>query len=112
MKELTVDEMQRLQRELHEAYGDDWAPLCPDQAIPSFLWMLGEAGEVIDVMKKEGIDAVIHDPDTHAFFTEEVCDVLMYLMDTMLCLSVTPEEIADAFRQKQQKNLHRWKEEE
>ena len=111
MKPLTIDEMQSLQLELHSAYADDWDSLNPSQAIPSLLWALGEAGEMIDILKKHGADNVICDPKIHNHFSEEACDLLMYLMDTLLCLKVTPEEIAESFRAKQKRNLHRWKKE-
>ena len=109
MKPLTIDEMQELQLELRRAYEDDWGPLCPEVAAPSLLWTVGEIGEVIDIIKKEGEDAIINDPETHAHFTEEVCDVLMHLTDMLICLKVAPEEVAESFRNKQQRNLRRWK---
>lgn len=111
MKPLTIDEMQTLQLELHDAYEDDWDPLGPSQATTSLLWTLGEAGEMIDILKKEGVGDVIRDPKIHTHFAEETCDLLMHLMDTLLCLKVTPEEIAECFRAKQKRNLNRWKQE-
>lgn len=112
MKPLTVDEMRALQLELHEAYGDEWAPLCPDEAVSCLLWTLGEAGEMIDILKKEGAGAAACNPKIHARFAEETCDLLMHLMDTLLCLNVTPEEITESFRAKQKQNLFRWKKED
>lgn len=106
---LTVEEMMRLQRELHEAYGDDWDPLEPGMAVSCLLWTLGEAGEMIDIMKKEGVDAVCSDPETHRWFAEETSDLLMHLMDTLLCLNISAEDIAESFRAKQKRNLTRWK---
>ena len=62
-----------------------------------------------DIIKKEGEDAIISDPETHAHFAEEVCDVLMHLTDMLICLKITPEEVAESFRNKQKRNLRRWK---
>ena len=109
MKYLSVDEMQALQKELHQVYEDDWGTLNPEVAAHCLLWTVGEIGEVIDVIKKEGADAVVQDSGTHAHFAEELCDVLMHLTEVMLCLNVTPEEITESFRAKQKRNLERWK---
>lgn len=109
MRFLSVDEMQFLQKELHQAYEDDWGPLCPEDAACCLLWTVGEIGEVTEIIKKQGTDEILHDPATHAHFTEEVCDVLMHLTDVLLCLGITPEEISTSFREKQKRNLERWK---
>lgn len=110
MKELfTVDEMLRLQRELHKAYKEEWDPLKPDFACSYLLWMLGEAGEMIDILKKKGAKAICDNPEVRAHFTEETCDLLMYLMDTLLCLGISAEELGESFRRKQKRNLTRWK---
>ena len=106
---LSVDEMQFLQRELHQAYKDDWGLLCPEDAAACLLWTAGELGEVIDILKKQGTGAILRDSAVHAHFTEELCDVLMHLTDVMLCLNVTPEELSRSFREKQKRNLERWK---
>ena len=109
MNTLSAADMQNLQQELHDAYLDDWGPLEPETAPACLLWTVGELGEVIDIIKKEGVDAVLSDPETHARFAEEVSDVLMHLTDALLCLKVTPDEISESFRAKQKRNLERWK---
>lgn len=105
---LTIEEMHRLQKELYEAYSGDWEPLGSGQGLSSFLWMIGEAGEVIEIIKKEGVDAILNDPEVHKDFVEEICDVLMYLTNTMICYDVSPQELAETFREKQKRNLRRW----
>lgn len=110
MKEVfTVEEMLELQQELHKAYEGEWDPLESDFACSYLLWMLGEAGEMIDVLKKEGTAAVCDDLEVRAHFVEETCDLLMYLMDTLLCLGISAEELGESFRRKQKRNLTRWK---
>ena len=109
MDSLSVQEMQDLQKELHRVYEDDWGELGPDVAMESLLWTIGEVGEVIDVIKKEGCDAIMNDGAVRSHFTEEVCDVLMHLTDFLLCLDITPEEVSESFRAKQKRNLERWK---
>lgn len=109
MSVLSVAEMRSLQQELRDTYEDDWGPLCPDGAAESLLWTAGEIGEVIDVIKKCGVGEIVENPEVHAHFTEELCDVLMHLTDVMICLNVTPEELTESFRAKQKSNLQRWK---
>lgn len=108
MSVLDVEEMQRLQKELRDVYEDDWGPHCPEIAAECLLWTAGELGEVIDIIKKHGVDEIIKDGEIHAHFAEEICDVLMHLTDVMLCLKVTPQEITDSYRSKQKSNLTRW----
>ncbi len=101
--------MQDLQRELHRVYEDDWGTLGPDRAYECLLWTIGEVGEVIDVLKKEGTEAIMTNSDVRAHFSEEVSDVLMHLTDFLICLDIKPEEISASFRAKQKSNLERWK---
>lgn len=108
-KPFTVEEMMELQRELHKTYEGEWDPLEPEFARSYLLWTLGEAGEMIDILKKEGTGAICGDPETRAHFTEETCDLLMYLMDTLLCLGISAEEVGESYRGKQKRNLTRWK---
>ena len=112
MSRIGFDEMQRLQTELQERYKNMWAPCVPAEGRVKLLWMMIEAGEAADVIKKEGDDAILHDPGARARFTEELCDVLMYLNDVMICYGITPEEAEAAYIAKHEKNMHRWKTEE
>ena len=72
------------------------------------LWMIIEAGEMADIIKKKGDEAILHDAEARSHFVEETCDVLMYLNDVLLCYGITPEEIAAAYRAKFERNMTRW----
>ena len=100
--------MQRLQKELQDHYKNLWPPCVPAEGKTNLLWLMIEAGEAADVIKKEGDDAILRDPDERARFTEELCDVLMYLNDVMICYGITPEEAESAYIAKHERNMHRW----
>ena len=70
--------------------------------------MMIEAGEVADIIKKKGDDAILNDPETRHHFTEEVCDVLMYLNDVLLCYGITPNEVENVYLEKHKRNMSRW----
>jgi len=105
---LSFAEMQRLQRELQEKYRNKWTPLSPVIGRDSLLWMMIEAGEVADIIKKKGDDAIVGDAEVRKDFVEELCDVLMYFNDVMLCYSVEPEELKDVYLKKHDRNMNRW----
>ncbi len=67
--------------------------------------MTGELGEVIDVLKKNGVDLVMQDPAVRAHFTEELSDVLMYFSDVLLSYGITPSELRTAYRKKVERHL-------
>ncbi len=108
MEKIGFDEMQRLQLELQDKYKDLWAPCCPGEGRSKLLWMMIEAGEAADVIKKDGDDAILAPGGSRAHFTEELCDVLMYLNDVLICYGITPEEMENAYYAKHERNMHRW----
>ena len=108
MNDINFTEMQAIQRELQAKYLAKWGGLSPEIARDKLLWMMIEAGEMADIIKKQGDEAILHDDDARSRFIEETCDVLMYLNDVMLCYGITPEELAAAYRAKHQRNMTRW----
>jgi len=107
-KPFSLDRMQEIQTELQAKYLERWGGLSPEKGINQLLWMMIEAGEMADVMKKEGVEAIVEDPAIRAHFVEEVCDVLMYLNDVLLCFGITPEEVEAAYEAKHARNMKRW----
>lgn len=107
MKDLYFSDMMAMQQELWQAHCDKWTPLTPDHGRERLLYLFEEAGEVISILKKKGDAAVIEDSAVRAHFLEEWSDVLMYLADTLLCYGVTPEEIAQAYKAKHERNMGR-----
>lgn len=70
--------------------------------------MLGEVGEVIDIIKKNGDRKVTEDAAVRADLVEELADVLMYYNDVLLCFGISAEELKQAYTAKFEKNMHRW----
>ena len=108
MSRLDFETMQRLQRELQEKYKDKWARLCPEHGRSSLLWMIGEASETADVIKKRGDRAIMENPEVRKYFIEEMCDTLMYFNDLMICYGVTPEELENVYLEKHEIDMKRW----
>ena len=108
MEDLSVREMQDMQRALQEKYRDIWPPVCPDRGKDQLLWMIGEIGEVVDIVKKHGGEAASRDEALRAHLVEELADVLMYYTDVLLCYSVSPEELKRAYIGKFETNMKRW----
>lgn len=40
---------------------------------------------------------IMNDDETRNYFVEELCDVLMYFNDVMLCYSISPEELKEVY---------------
>ena len=72
------------------------------------LWMVGEIGEVVDIVKKNGGTKAAEDPALREHLIEEMADVLMYYNDVMLCYGITADELKKSYEQKFEKNMKRW----
>ena len=89
MDKFTVDEMLEMQRMLQEKYKDKWEGISPEAGKNKLLWMLGEAGEVIDIVKKHGGGKACSDAVLRPQLIEELADVLMYYNDCC-CATISP----------------------
>ena len=54
MEEFMINEMKEMQRKLQEKYKEQWEGISPEVGKNKLLWMIGEVGEVIDIVKKQG----------------------------------------------------------
>ena len=108
MEKFTMSEMQEMQKELQEKYKHKWEPICPEIGQNKLLWMIGEIGEVIDIVKKNGGERACTEPQLRADLIEEMADVLMYFNDVMLCYGITEEEMKKAYTEKFERNMKRW----
>lgn len=108
MEQFTVREMQEMQKALQEKYKDKWEPICPETGRNKLLWMIGEIGEVIDIIKKNGDKKASEDEQLRQDLVEEMADVLMYFNDVMLCYGITEEELKKAYTEKFERNMKRW----
>ena len=108
MSEFAVKDMLTMQRELQEKYKDKWEPICPEAGKHKLLWMIGEIGEVIDIIKKIGDTKAVEEGDLREHLIEEMADVLMYYNDVLLCYGISEEELKEAYVTKFEKNMKRW----
>ena len=108
MDDFSINEMLEMQRTLQEQYKDKWKPVNPERGKDQLLWMIGEIGEVIDIIKKHGGDAASQDKDLRADLIEEMADVLMYYNDVLLCYGISAEELKQSYIRKFEKNMKRW----
>ena len=107
METFTLEEMQEMQRQLQERYKDKWEPIAPETGKNKMLWMVGEIGEAADIIKKHGVEA-LGDEKLRNWLVEELADVLMYYNDILLCYGITPAELKAVYREKFERNMHRW----
>ncbi len=108
MSNFNINEMLEMQKTLQEKYKNIWKPIGPDRGQDQLLWMVGEIGEVIDIVKKNGGEKACHDPELREHLIEEMADVLMYYNDILLCYGITEEELKTAYVNKYEKNMNRW----
>ena len=108
MAEFSIREMQEMQKVLQEKYKDKWEPICADVGQNKLLWMIGEIGEVVDIVKKNGGRKASEDQSIRNHLVEEMADVLMYYNDVMLCYGITEDELKEAYVSKFERNMKRW----
>ena len=56
MSGFDMSEMQEMQKALQDKYKDKWEPIGPETGKNKMLWMIGEIGEVIDIVKAVLLD--------------------------------------------------------
>ena len=106
--DFTINEMLAMQTALQEKYKDIWEGVSPEVGQNKILWMIGEIGEVIDVVKENGWEEATQKLDHRKELVEELADVLMYYNDVLLCYGITAEELKKAYTEKFQRNMTRW----
>ena len=108
MGDMTLGEMLAMQQQLQEKYKGKWESIGPATGKNKLLWMVGEVGEVAEIIKKNGHERIMEQGPIRAHFVEEMADVLMYYGDIMNCFSITPEELKASYTEKFQRNMERW----
>ena len=103
-----VNEMQKMQKELQEKYKDKWESIDAETGKNKLLWMIGEIGEVIDIVKKNDGNKASTEKLLKKNLIEEMADVLMYYNDVMLCYGITTDELKQAYISKFERNMKRW----
>lgn len=108
MSDFTINEMQEMQKKLQDKYKDKWEQIAPETGKNKLLWMVGEIGEVIDIVKKHGGVKASTDDELRRDLVEEMADVLMYYNDVMLCYGISADELKQVYTAKFEKNMTRW----
>lgn len=108
MTDFSISEMLEMQRALQEKYKDRWEPVSPETGRSHLLWMIGEVGEVIDIIKKHGDTEPLSNTELRKSLVEELADVLMHYSDILLCYGISAGELKRAYTEKFEKNMRRW----
>ncbi|MFI3284752.1 MAG: MazG-like family protein [Erysipelotrichaceae bacterium] len=108
MSEFTINEMIAMQQTLQEKYKNQWEGISKEVGQNKLLWMIGEIGEVIDIIKKHGPEKACSDEMIRSSLVEEMADVLMYYNDILLCYDISSEELKNAYTKKFNRNMKRW----
>ena len=108
MADFGINEMLDMQRTLQEKYKNKWEGISPEVGKNKLLWMIGEAGEVIDIIKKHGDLAACGQSELREHLVEELADVLMYFNDVLLCYGITADELKRSYTDKFRRNMTRW----
>lgn len=106
--DFSINEMRAMQRNLQLRYRGKWESIEPETGKNKLLWMIGEVGEVIDIVKKNGGTKACEDTELRKELAEELADVLMYFNDVLLCYGITAEELKKSYTEKYKRNLDRW----
>lgn len=108
MSDFSINEMLSMQEQLQEKYKDKWEAISPEAGKHKLLWLIGEIGEVIDIVKKNAGRKACENGELRKELVEEMADVLMYYNDVLLCYGITTEELKQAYTEKFEKNMKRW----
>ena len=108
MSDFGINEMQEMQKTLQEKYKDKWEGISPEIGQNKLLWMIGEIGEVIDIVKQNGGRKACMDEALRKDLVEELADVLMYYNDVLLCYGISAQELKQVYKEKFEKNMKRW----
>ena len=107
MSPVTISEMMELSEKLYKLHENDWMKKTPESNIYWVSWLVAEVGEVIDIIKKKGVDKIMNDEGTRHEMLEEITDCYMYLSDILNRYEFTDEEFSKVYRNKMKYNLNR-----
>ncbi len=89
----------------HKFFEGKWKPLVKESAVDKTLWLVGELGEVIDIIKKNRPSAIVENKNVRIEFTKEIVDCYMYLADILNCYGISSKEISDTYFKKLDFNM-------
>ncbi len=107
-QDISIKQMLEMKRALNDKYGKDWIKLSPENGHYSVLWAIGEVGEMIDIIKKQGHKSIMENADIRKEFIQELTDVMSYLTSVMICYDISAEEFSKNFEEKYAYNIKRF----
>ena len=105
--DLRISDLLAMQTELQQLH-PEWGGTPPSRGRDQLMWGIGEIGEVIDIIKKNGAETACSDETLRRDLIEELADVLMYYNDVLLCYGITEEELKKSYTEKFKRNINRW----
>ena len=108
MAQFSIEDMQALQNQMHDKHKAIWQANTVSNGQDKLMWMIGEVGEVIAILKNHSPEVILETPSLREHFVEELVDVLMYYNDVLLSFGISPDELEESYRQKVAKNMTRW----
>ena len=100
MKNVAINDMLDLSNKLYKLHEHEWMKKTPESNIFYLAWLVGEVGEVIDIVKKKGPKKIMNDKKTRAEMLEEIVDCYFYLADIINRYEFTPEEFSEMYLNK------------
>ena len=93
--------------QLWEKHKNEWSPMEPQYGRNMLLWLISELGEVIDIIKKDGEEAIMKNKLVRQKTIEEITDCFMYLAETLNRYQISAKEFSQIYHQKMKYNLTR-----
>lgn len=103
---ISIKEMLNLSKEL-KARHPEWGKVTPDSNIYWLGWLVGEIGEVIDIVKKKGVEKIMRDPETRKEMIEELADCYMFLADILNRYKFSHADFSKTYFKKMDYNFKR-----
>lgn len=106
-KNISIEEMLDYSLLLWERHKNEWSPMEPEYARNMLLWLVGELGEVMDIIKKDGEKAIMGNKRVREKMIEEIADCFMYLVEVLNRYKVSAEKFSKTYHSKMRHNLKR-----
>ncbi len=106
-KNISIEDMLTLSMQLYQKHKREWRAMTPENNIYWIAWLVGEIGEVIDILKKEGTKRIMHNPKVRQTMLLEITDCYMYLADILNRYKFTAQEFSQAYFTKMNYNFKR-----
>jgi len=105
--DLHIEDLYTMQVRLQKQFEAKWGGITPTRTKEQLLWLVGEVGEVVDILKKNSMQKIATHPELKEHLAEELADVSMYLFDVLLCSGISREDFSRVYLEKHLKNMGR-----